>query len=62
MSVETHDHILEIWQPSSARPLTAEDGREIASNVVGFFAVLARWAEQDALAGSLDRDGVRTAR
>lgn len=48
------DPILAIWQPSSPQPLTAEDGREIAANVTGFFMLLARWREQDALLGTGD--------
>lgn len=43
------ENIIAIWQPSSPTPLTAEDGREIAANVGGFFKVLAQWEEQDAL-------------
>jgi hypothetical protein len=43
------DPILEIWQPHSPTPLTLEDSREIAANVVGFFRVLHKWAEQDAV-------------
>lgn len=44
--------ILAIWQPSYPRQLTAEDGREIAKNVVGFFTTLARWDEADRLLGN----------
>lgn len=45
------DKIREIWQPASVSPLTREDCREIASNVVGLFELLARWEEQDRLLG-----------
>lgn len=51
------ENIIAIWQPSSPAPLTAEDGREIAANVTGFFSLLAEWAEQDALLPCLPADG-----
>lgn len=50
MALDT-DKIREIWQPASARPLTREDCREIASNVVGLFELLDRWDQQDRLLG-----------
>lgn len=50
MSLDTNK-IRDIWQPASVRPLTREDCREIASNVVGLFELLARWEEQDRLLG-----------
>jgi hypothetical protein len=37
------DKALEIWQTHSSRPLTREDAREIAENVVGFFRILQEW-------------------
>lgn len=51
------ENIIAIWQPSSPTLLTAENGSEIASNLVGFFGVLAQWAEQDALPPSPPADG-----
>lgn len=47
-----YDSIIAIWQPASPRPLTREDAREIAANVVGFFTLLQQWAEQDAALGA----------
>lgn len=41
--------IIHIWQSSASRSLTGEDAREIASNLSGFFQVLAEWDAQDAL-------------
>jgi hypothetical protein len=32
-----------LWQPRTTRPLTTEDAREIAENVVGFFQLLHEW-------------------
>lgn len=46
---ESLDAIAKIWQPSSTRPLGREDALEIARNLAGYFNVLGRWAEQDAL-------------
>lgn len=46
MSIDL-DKIRDIWQPASARPLTREDSREIAANVVGLFELLDRWDQQD---------------
>lgn len=42
--------ISNIWAPSYATPLTAEDAREIRDNVLGFFKVLDDWQKQDGLA------------
>jgi hypothetical protein len=33
------------WQERTDRPLSLEDARQIAANVVGMFQVLAQWAE-----------------
>lgn len=52
-----YDAILKIWQPASSRPLTHEDGREIAENVVGLFRLLSQWAEQDAALAAPGVDG-----
>jgi hypothetical protein len=49
------DQTIAIWQPRTDRPLTREDAREIAHNVVGFFHVLREWAEEEKRsAGSAD--------
>src|SRR5262245_21282565 len=37
---------LDLWQRRTARKLTAEDGREMAANVSGFFRLLAEWDRQ----------------
>ncbi|SRR5216683_2818461 len=42
-----------VWQPYADRPLTREDAREIAHNVVGFFSILREWAEEERRAAAL---------
>jgi hypothetical protein len=34
----------EVWQPRLGRDLSPEDAQQIASNVTGFFSVLAEWS------------------
>jgi hypothetical protein len=34
---------LALWQPKATRQLTAEDAREMAANIVGFFRLLHEW-------------------
>ena len=34
------ERTLEIWQPRYDRPLTLDDAREIAENMIGLFKVL----------------------
>jgi hypothetical protein len=34
---------LDLWRPRTPRKLTAEDAREMAANVSGFFRLLAEW-------------------
>lgn len=34
---------LALWQPQTTRRLTAEDAREMAENVAGFFQLLHEW-------------------
>lgn len=41
------DHTITTWQPYADRPLTRENAREIAHNVVGFFRVLREWADDE---------------
>ena len=41
------DQTIAVWQPYTDRPLTREDAREIAHNVVGFFRVLREWADEE---------------
>ena len=43
------DHTIDVWQPYSERPLSREDAREIAHNVMGFVRILRQWAEEDKL-------------
>jgi hypothetical protein len=35
---------LALWQPRTSRQLTHEDTRQIAENMVGFFALLHEWS------------------
>jgi hypothetical protein len=37
----------QIWQPRIGRDLSDEDARQIAENVIGFFAVLAEWSHAE---------------
>jgi hypothetical protein len=38
------EETIKLWQPRSPhRRLTLEDAREISSNMLGFFQVLAEW-------------------
>jgi hypothetical protein len=41
------DQTIEVWQPYKEQPLTREDAREIAHNVIGFFHVLRQWADEE---------------
>ena len=41
------DATLQVWQPRLQHDLTQEDARQIAENVVGFFAVLGEWSRFD---------------
>ena len=34
----------EVWQPRFGRDLSREDVRQIATNITGFFSVLAEWS------------------
>lgn len=46
------DQMIAVWHPYSDRPLTREDAREIAHNVVGFFHILREWVEEERRATS----------
>jgi hypothetical protein len=37
------DRTLEVWRPRVRPSLTADDARQFAANVTGFFTVLAEW-------------------
>ena len=43
-----------VWQPRIRRTLTNEDARQIAENVVGFFATLAEWSRAAQLRAAND--------
>jgi hypothetical protein len=47
------DETIAVWQPYVSHPLTCEDAREIAHNVVGFFSILREWAEEERRAAVL---------
>jgi hypothetical protein len=34
---------LDLWQPRTSRQLTADEAREMAANIAGFFHLLAEW-------------------
>ncbi len=38
---------LRLWQPRASRPLSEEDAREIAENLLGVFRVLAEWDSKE---------------
>lgn len=42
LAARARDHFQHLY----SEPLTEEDGREIATNVLGAFAVLREWAER----------------
>jgi hypothetical protein len=44
---ETIGRTCEVWQPRLGRDLSREDARQIASNVTGFFSVLAEWSRAE---------------
>ena len=41
------DRTLTVWKPRIGRDLSREDAREIAENVIGFFALLAEWSRAE---------------
>ncbi len=50
MSESIYAETMAFWQPQCRRRLTAEDARQIVSNIRGYFSVLVEWdrAAQDA--------------
>jgi hypothetical protein len=38
------DRTLEVWRPRVGRDLSCDGARQIAENVIGFFAILAEWS------------------
>ena len=43
---ELTENTIAVWQPRIKRRLSAEDAREIAENINGFFTILAAWSRQ----------------
>ena len=41
------DQTISLWQPRLRRNLSREDARQIAENVTGFFAILAKWSRAE---------------
>jgi hypothetical protein len=44
------DRTRQVWQPRLGRDISREDARQIAENVAGFFALLAKWSRDEKLA------------
>jgi hypothetical protein len=38
------EETIQLWQPRASRLLTAEDARQMAENIVGFFKTLQVWS------------------
>jgi hypothetical protein len=55
------DQTIEVWQPYAEQPLTREDAREIAHNVIGFFQILRQWANEEKAAGVVPKQTASTA-
>jgi len=55
------DQTIAVWQPYTDHPLTREDAREIAHNVIGFFRVLREWAEEERRSNALAKPSPSTA-
>jgi len=51
------ERTLEVWQPRADRRLDAEDAREIAENICGFFNVLVTWATAEPRRSIIDAAG-----
>ena len=48
------DRTRQVWQSRIRRDLTDEDARQIAENVIGFFAILAEWSRAELSAPAND--------
>ncbi len=46
---ELTEHTLAVWQPRTARQLSADDAREITENLTSFFTILSRWSRKECL-------------
>ena len=44
---ELTEHTLAVWQPRTARQLSAEDAREITENLTRFFTILSQWSRKE---------------
>jgi hypothetical protein len=53
-SEEFLDQTIKVWQPYSGRTLTHQDARDIATNMVGFFQLLAEWDREEKAPRSLE--------
>ena len=62
--VSTIEEAVEFWQSKTSRSVTVEDGREIVSNVTGFFQLLDQWdrsANQERVLAKSNYDWRKTA-
>ena len=50
------DQTIRLWQPRLGRNLSREDARQIAENVTGFFATLAKWSRAEMSAAVNDNN------
>lgn len=50
-----------VWQPRAQRELSADDARQIAENVTGFFRILETWRRQAATTDAAGHDAERQA-
>ena len=41
------DRTREVWQPRLGRDLSHDEAKQIATNVTGFFSILAEWSRGD---------------
>lgn len=46
----------QVWQPRLGRDLSREDARQIAENLTGFFALLAKWSQAEGTTAANDND------
>jgi hypothetical protein len=48
------DRTRQVWTSRLGRDLSREDARQMAENVTGFFAILAKWSQAEQLAAASD--------
>jgi hypothetical protein len=46
------EQALGVWRPRTSKALSAEDAREMARNVTGFFGILAQWEAVERIAAN----------